>query len=92
VSTATGLRRGEQVAQLRGRLAVFETIGDDAQRECLDVRQCRVARQTTRDYARQLADFSDPKPISFLFELDAQRADAHGGKRNSCLDCVMRCA
>jgi len=74
-----GLCDGKQFFTRRHRLAVFQTVGQHAQRERFDLGQGIVARFAVSHTARQIRDVGEPPATHFALNLDFQ---VHAKKLN----------
>jgi hypothetical protein len=51
---------------------MFESVGDNAKRECLDFRLSLLGRSPVSQGPRQIDDFGDPSSICFSLELNLE--------------------
>ena len=56
---------------------MFKPIGDNAQRERLNFRECLLAIHSVGEYAGKIDDLSEPATVCLLLELHSKRLFAH---------------
>jgi len=66
---------GVRPVRLAIRLPIFETLGEDAQRQRLRFANSFVSRLSVRHDARQLGNFRDPAAVGFLLDFDCIHGD-----------------
>ena len=93
VSTAIDSSGCEQVVQLWRTLAVFETVGDNAQCQSLCPRQRFVARGPVGEYAGKIDDLSEPAAICLVFEFYFKRLFGHASQPTTTIElpCPSEC-
>lgn len=63
----------KNATHLRHRLTVFQTVSEDAQRQCLNAVNCLLPRLAIREHAGKLGNFRQPAAIVFLLDFNGQR-------------------
>lgn len=72
MSRAASLHRKRHAELLWRGFSVFESIGDDAEREGLDGGERELARLAVRHHAGQVGDFRYPAAVGFAVELNCE--------------------
>lgn len=71
---ASGSRGSEgHVEELGGGFPVLETLGDDAERECLHAGDGLITALTIRKRTRQVGHFSQPATVFLAFDFNRER-------------------